>query len=450
MNDFTIGKIFAILVVCNSTLSIVFFSKFKIYRLLNPFVTGHFVLISIFGLRPLFMRYPNDFRFYGLDSVTGFNKATATGVIASLMLSLGFFISKNNLKLKVTSLNGSALQILRRSRSISWAIMLLWVSFMVFFGGFSVLSLLLKGRSDELNARFKGVPILLQALPAASFIIFSSSLIILLRVQKLKVSYYFELIILFFLTASPSAFLGDRRIIVPMAICLMLVFFYRHKDLSLGFVSLFFFFIATTVLTIYPYVRSSGARQGVNLATATFRFLKDNGIVEVFRGYLVKNDTEMFNFVSFLIPRLGVDFQYGYGRGTFIDLFRESLPSFLELSHTWSDKLLTSMFGEGCAAGLCPVPSLVGVLLYDYGIIGVGIGFLLVGILVRRFEANIDYATNFKLIFAITMGCYGPVIVRGSSIAMIWIALNVSLVGFVAHKYIFHNNFIRTVEVENP
>ncbi len=449
MNDFSTGKYLALLLTCNSLASIIIFSRFKMYNLLHPFVTAHAVLMSIFGLRPLVMRYPTDFAFYGLDSVTGFNTAVIAGLTGSIALSLGFMFSKPGRRSELTDPILSKDQILGRARVLSIFIMLIWLGFMVLLGGTSILKLLLQGRSDEFNSNFRGVPILLQALPASSFIIFSSSLLILGRLERISRSSKIQLICLFLLTAAPSALLGDRRIIFPMAICMFLVLLQMKRDFRVGILSSLGLLVASLVLTIYPYVRSSGAREGINLPTAAYNFFRENGVYKVLQGYLVKNDTEMFNFVSFLTSQMGKEFQFGYGRGTFIDLLRETLPSALEASNTWSDMILTKMFGEGCASGLCPVPSLVGVLFYDMGFLGVAGGFFLLGFLAKKYDGLISVAGGLKFVSTLTFGAYCAVIVRGSSIAMIWVAMNVIIVANFGLKLVFSNYNLRIKKLDH-
>ena len=439
MNDFSSGNFFALLTIINSLVSIIGFSKLRIFSLLNPFVTAHMVLISIFGLRPLVMHYPFDFSFYGLDAVTGFNASARLGFVASSTLTLGFLAAKPSKVSLVPDFRHSTKNILRRARIVSLSLFALWLVFMIFVGGSSVFSLLAKGRSTELNSYFSGVPIALQALPAASFVVFCASILILKRHESLGKWIRVELVALFLLTAAPSALVGDRRIIVPMAICMLITIFSDFKSFRLGIFSSLGFSLIGLVLTIYPFVRSSGARNETNLLSATYIFFQDNGLSQVVRSFLVKNDTEMFNFVSFLSPRMGDEYQYGYGRGTFVDLFRESLPSALSASHTWSDMILTKMFGGGCASGLCPVPSLVGVLMYDFGILGVAAGFFLIGFFMRRFETLLTHSGGIKLVATLTLGAYCAVIVRGSAVAMIWIALNVIFLSYLGLKFVFQN-----------
>ncbi len=393
--------------------------------------------MSIFGLRPLVMRYPTDFEFYGLDSLTGFNRAVAAGLIASLSLSIGFFFAKPYVREVSEKEFYLKKDIVMRARMISIILMILWVILMIVIGGTNVLTLLSQGRSEALNLSFVGVPVLLQALPASSFIIFSVSLLVLGRSERISTANSIELVTLFVLTATPSALVGDRRIIVPMTISLLFVVFQNRRDLRLGVFGFLGFLVIGLILIIYPFVRSSGARAGVNLPTATYQFFQENGLVEVVHNFLVKNDTEMFNFVSFLMAQMGNEFKFGYGRGTIIDIFREALPSSLSASHTWSDMILTKMFGGGCGSGLCPVPSLVGVLFYDMGFLGVVVGFILVGFFARKYDALLSSSSGLKLISAFTFGGYCAVIVRGSSIAMIWIALNVIIVSYLGHKLVF-------------
>lgn len=443
MSDFTVGKYFALLQILSSLGSILFYAKFRIFYLLSPLVMANLVLVSIFGLRPLVMQYPDDFSFYGLDAVSGFNQAAMFGFLATLALNFGFYISNPNEKPTMEYANKPNEKLLKKSRNISVAMMILWLILMLIIGGTSILSILAKGRSDDLNALFRGVPILLQAMPAASFMIVASSMFILLRFEKLTLLRKLEIAFLFSITAAPSALLGDRRIILPMAIVMLYVIFYNKREVKLNlFTSLIFLFVAA-FLAIYPYVRSSGARQNSNLIVASLTYLHNNGIQEVFRGYLVKNDTEMFNFVSFLTPRMGKEFQYGLGRGTIIDLFREALPSSLSASHTWADMILTKMFGEGCASGLCPVPSMVGVLLYDFGLAGILFGFLLLGSACKKFIFLISNSVGIKFVVTLIFGAYCSVIVRGSSIAMIWICLNIVILTYIPIRILFKKSSIQ-------
>lgn len=439
MNNFSLGRYLALLLIIHSVFSIIVFSRFRIYYLLNPFVTAHAVLLSIFGLRPLAMRYPIDFAFYGLDSVSGFNSSVIAGLVASLSLTLGFVFSRPSSSAKSGDSQFSKNEVLNRARRISFIIMIIWLGLMVWIGGASVISLLSQGRSDELNAKFRGVPILLQALPPSSFIILSTAMLVLSRIEIISSIRKVELLFLFVFTAAPSALLGDRRIIFPMAICLLLVLLQKKKSYRLGVISSLGFLSVGLILTIYPFVRSAGARNGLNLPTALYRFFRENGLLEVFRGYLVKNDTEMFNFVAFLTSKVGNEFPFGYGRGTFIDLFREALPSSLTASHTWANMILTKMFGGGCATGLCPVPSLVGVLFYDLGILGVAVGFFLLGFLAKKYEGVVSSSSGPMLVPCIVFGAYCAVIVRGSAVAMIWIALNIVLVAQIGLKLAFRN-----------
>lgn len=440
MNDFSLGRYLALILIIHSVFSIIIFSRFRIYYLLNPFITAHAVLLSIFGLRPLAMRYPIDFAFYGLDSVSGFNSSVIAGLVASFSLTLGFVFSRSSSSAKYGDFQFSNNEVLNRARRISLIIMIIWLGFMVWIGGASVLSLLAQGRSNELNASFRGVPILLQALPPSSFIILSTAMLVLSRVKIISNVRKVELLFLFVFTAAPSALLGDRRIIFPMAICLLLVLLQKKKSYRLGVISSLGFLSVGLILTIYPFVRSAGARNGLNLPTALYRFFRENGLLEVFRGYLVKNDTEMFNFVAFLTSKVGNEFPFGYGRGTLIDLFREALPSSLTASHTWADMILTKMFGGGCATGLCPVPSLVGVLFYDLGILGVAVGFFLLGFLAKKYEGVVSSSSGPMLVPSIVFGAYCAVIVRGSAVAMIWIALNIILVAQIGLKLAFRNS----------
>lgn len=74
------------------------------------------------------------------------------------------------------------------------------------------------------------------------------------------------------------------------------------------------------------------------------------------------------------------------------------------------------------------------------GILGVALGFFLLGFLAKKYDGVVSTSSGLILVSTVIFGSYCVVIVRGSSIAMIWIALNVILVGHFGLKLVFRNH----------
>ena len=111
--------------------------------------------------------------------------------------------------------------------------------------------------------------------------------------------------------------------------------------------------------------------------------------------YLTSYDTEMLNYVAVVGPRLGAAIPYGLGRGTLGDLVIFPIKHFsLQL---YSDQMLERLFVENGCASVCPVESEVGVLLFDFGLVGVALGMALTGYALRKIEQRLLVATSRRL-----------------------------------------------------
>jgi hypothetical protein len=396
--------------------------------LLSPFSLSVLTLCSIFGARPLFMLRSGDFSLYGLNTASGFNEAAALGTLALVSVSVGYAASAVRPRQRPERLGPD-------TRSHEWrgsfsaycvvAAMLitLWFVSIVAVGGASLLPVLFGGRSQLVTQQLAGVPALFSAAPAAGAVLVSLGRIRIERVAPLlrRQSIMFWLIIA--AAVIPPAALGTRRFLLPCLLAALIATvrprFDRLVNLRIAVGSVLGF----VALAVVPFVRSAGSRNpGTGLVGASRDYISEVGVGGAVEPYFLSYDTEMFNYVSYLAPRLGTDFPYGYGRGTIVDFMLNPLPASLTPTATWSDQLLTSIFGGGCATVACPVPSMVGVLLYDLGVLGVLIGCLLAGAVMQRAGSRLRFADGGHLGLILTFAAFTPVLVRGNTTNVAYLA----------------------------
>ena len=80
----------------------------------------------------------------------------------------------------------------------------------------------------------------------------------------------------------------------------------------------------------------------------------------------------------------------------------------------------------------CPVPSVVGIMLYDFGWLGISLGMLLIGWSCRKFDVLSVRVRGVKLLALIVVGASAAAIWRGNSISQLWIATNVFVISYAA------------------
>lgn len=394
------------------------------------------------------------FDFYGINIVGGFNGATVVGLVSVLALILGYAFGKLSARPHFTEAAGLRVsaesayprvgerQILSNvsddrenfhASLIRIAFLYVILVFLVYLGtlvvlggGFGLILNSLGGRSAEVNEGSSNVPVLIPALPVAAAAALAVCRIVVARRRALRASeevYYWSG---FVLLVVPPAVLGNRRFLLPTAIALLLGAAYSQWNRKVGLRLGVGAGVGLLALMIFPFVRSAGSRTGrTDLVGAMLDYFQSSGLKGTLDGFFLSYDTEMFNYVSFLWAHLITDVPLGYGRGTFGDALLAPVPSALAPWPSWSNYLLQSTFGVGCAQGVCPVPSLSGVLLYDLHLPGVILGFLILGAMCSKFEGVFLRASGVRLTSLLVFASFTPIIIRGNSVAILWIAVNV-------------------------
>jgi len=406
--------------------------------LLSPFSLVLLILVSIFGARPLLMADAQNFDFYGISVEAGYDEAAWVGLIAIVSLIVGYGFGALALpKLKMTAprpvVDFLEAPVFRRGFVLSVITLFGYVLALILFGGgLSLVLQSLGGRSAEVNAGSTNMPVLIPALPVAAAIAVAwvrSEVARSRHLTRREEIYYWASFVLLVL---PPAVLGNRRFLIPTVIVFLIgaASSVWRKRLSLRICIVAG--VGILALMIFPFVRSAGSRTGSSdLLGAMIDYFGESGLRGTLDGFFLSYDTEMFNYVSYLAPHLGRDLEFGMGRGTIGDALLAPIPSAFAPASSWSNHILTSVFGVTCAQGVCPVPSIVGVLLYDLSYLGVVGGMLAIGFAASRFEPAFHRSSGPKLVVLIAIAGFAPIVARGNSVAIAWIALNSILAALV-------------------
>ena len=407
--------------------------------LVSPFSTCMFVLVSVFGIRPVLMAADDQFVFYGIDVRDGFDKATQIGLLAVVCLAGAYFTYGTRTVRSVDVVDAEPTLSIERSAKIGLVLTGLWLAAMAAAGGgVGFVTVLFTGRNAATRAAIEGLPNLISALPTAAAVLVSATRIETQRHRPLTRSETTWFWLTTAVTLLPPLALGTRRFLLPSVIAVALAICvpkWRQRvplrTAALGVLSFL-------VLIAIPFVRSTGSRTGrTDVVGAIGDFFGREGLSGALNRYFLSYDTEMFGYVSLLSSRLGSQIRYGHGRWLFGDLALSPLPHGLVTklgTQLRSDEILTQTFGTSCLRGVCPVPSLPGVLLSDFGVIGVGLGMIAVGFLCARFEREMPRSRGTRLLFLLTVGSFAPVLIRGNSPNLLWISMNVFLIALAAWK----------------
>jgi hypothetical protein len=402
--------------------------------LISPFSLSLFMVVSIFAVRPLMMMDHGGYDFYGIDVLSGFTLTTQIGFLAIVSISGGYFFRyflSRNRPAKVGQFG-----LLQRPAwdvsvtSAFWAavfLILLWlVIMMVVGGGFGFVVQMFGGRSADLNANSANMPVAVPAIPTAAAIVMAIARIGTERLRALTRRETLLFWIACFLAVVPPSASGSRRFLIPSLVAALLAVMYTRWNKIIPFRAVAVGFVAFLALSIFPFVRSAGSRTGrTDLIGAMLDYFGESGVRGTLDSFFLSYDTEMFNYVAYLSPRLGDSIPYGFFRGTIGDVLLAPIPSALAPMRSWSDELLSLAFGAGCGVGVCPVPSLVGVLFYDLSFPGLIIGLILFGMWIQGFDRALFSANGARLALVVTFGSFVPIIVRGNSVGIAWIAFNI-------------------------
>ncbi|WP_143696040.1 O-antigen polymerase [Williamsia sp. 1138] len=432
--------------------AIVIATKGRVGYLISPFSVSMALLIAIFGIRPLLISSDQDHLFYGYSVASGYLSAVLVGGVAILSLTLGYWlISTSGVHSeKVSAANGhnpaqarssDPLQpddVMTRIGQLSAstmaiicvALVMSWVSLMVVAGGGpGVLTEMAGGRSDATALATENLPLIVYSLPAAAAYVACFWRVAVERIDS-NLSGGSKLIFWAVILASlaPPALLGNRRFILPCVIAAVIA---SNLPLSkwtarVSAVKIVLSIVVVTVLAAIPYVRSAGSRQaGDNLLSALSGYINTEGFGGVFTNFFRSYDTEMYDYIALISPKLGGAVPYGLGRGAFVDIGVAALPAGTVQIPSWSNQLLVENFGQTCASGICPVPSFAGTAYFDFGYLGVAVFGIALGIASRKFENIVHNYRGLAFLAILIAGSLPATAVRGNFPSQIWIGLNI-------------------------
>lgn len=394
------------------------------------------MLVAIFGVRPIMMVAHDRYNFYGGNNIeSGFAVASWVGLLSVFFLLVGYVIMSAARPVppaapsfKTPSVRMSEMSIANAS-VIALLILLSWLVLMAATGGgVSYVLLLFQGRGAGGESALAGVPAVVPALPVVAGVLLAYARI---NVQRLRAITTKENLLywgVIAVTIVPPSALGSRRFLLPSILAAVLGSLVPHWSRKVTWRMVGLAVVGFLALSIIPFVRSSGSRTGrTDLLGAMGDYFGERGIGGTLENFFLSYDTEMFNYVAFLSPRLGSTIEYGLGRGTVVEALLSPIPAAFsrDLGPRWSNEILIQAFGGPCGISYCPVPSVSGVLFYDLGLPGVVVGMTLVGALMYRFEWNFLNASGAKLLTLLTLGAFVPQLVRGSTISQLWIAAQI-------------------------
>lgn len=431
-------------------ISWLFATRLRFGSVVSPFSTVLLMLIAIFGIRPILMMQAQNFNFYGINIRSGVESASIIGFVAVLtfIAAYGFAISlkRNQFRSDDASrpartgglserpgIDNAAPPAPHYSFSAAIALVLAWfASMIVLGGGIGYLRVLFAGRSSDASIAFSGVPAVVLALPVVAAIVLATTRFKFERHTKYSARQNFLYWLVGVLCIVPPSALGNRRFLIPSLIALVigaLAVRWRRRIPIKWIVLSVAGFLA---LAIFPFVRSAGSRTGSSdLIGAMSEYFGSEGISGTLNGFFLSYDTEMFNYIAYLAPRLGETLPYGMGRGTVGELLVAPIPAAFTPYTAWSNELLVQAFGGACGVVFCPVPSVVGTFYYDLALPGVVAGMLLLGLLTATFEQRFITSTGLQSLTLLALAGFAPVIARGNPIAQLWIVTQVIIVAWI-------------------
>ncbi|TFD83906.1 oligosaccharide repeat unit polymerase [Cryobacterium lactosi] len=413
-------------------------TRFRQGRLVSPFSVSMLMLVAIFGARPLLMLSTSTYDFYGFDVVSGFEDAAIIGFVAVVCLAAGnlFGAIMGRQRAGVARTNPNRLnqpsefekpqpRLLPAVSAIAAVSVLgIWIIAMIVLGGgVAYIAVLFAGRSQAAGETLLNVPALVPALPVIAALVVALTRFRFERFIPYTARQSAVYWIVVALCIIPPSALGTRRFLIPSIVAALLGACGPGWTRTLRLRWLIGAAAAFIALAIFPFVRSAGSRTGdTSLVGAMGEYFSSEGIQGVLNSFFLSYDTEMFNYVAYLAPRLGDSLPYGFGRGTLGEALLAPIPANILPFQTWSNELLLQAFGGTCAQAVCPVPSVVGTLYYDLAFPGVVIGMLVLGLLCAGFESRL-WASQGKMTgLLLLLAGFATVIVRGNPISQLWIA----------------------------
>lgn len=425
------------LTLCIGVVGIVAITGLRRGSLLSPASVTLVMLVAIFGVRPIMMVSRDNYRFYGGTNILdGYAVAAYVGLVSVTAFLLGYLVSASGRNRTVVADAPARLVEVPRPLNVGLAgrtslgVLILWLALMILAGGgVSYLGVLFQGRGAGGEAALAGLPAIIPALPVVAALLVALARIETERIRPLTVREKCWYWLVLVLAVIPPTALGSRRFLLPSLLAALIAAMGTRWSKIVTLRMIVLAFASFLALSVIPFVRSSGSRTGSpGLLGAMRDYFGERGIGGTLENFFLSYDTEMFNYVAFLATRLGDSIEYGWGRGTIGEALVSVIPAGISPYPRWSNVILIEAFGGACGVSYCPVPSASGVLFYDLGLAGVFVGMCLLGALSARFEANFIASNGSKLVILLTLASFTPQIIRGNSIAQLWIAIQIIVV----------------------
>lgn len=402
-------------------------------RFLAPDSIVAAILAATFGIRPLF---PDRFKEWTVNGYVptpdGIFLAAVIGTVGLGAIAVGATLHRSHPERYLAASHGDEVRDLSPLKvlSVSAVSTLAYLGLLTLFLGNA--SVFKDGRTVETAQ--SGVPEIVFMIPLAGSIAVAMCLI---SKRNVDISHRATLLLL---AASAIPVLavsqaGSRRLIIPALMIPMIAALMRrprplrawHIGAGVG---------GVLVLATVPYVRAAGARApGESLAGALIRHIGDTGPVGVIRPFFTQWDTGMLDYTAVVAERLD---RFGLGLGTLVEFLTRPLPSTIQpFGTSFSDQLLTDLYGGGCWDPYCPVASAPGVLYFDGGYIGVAVGGIFIGYWLRRI-ANLwqhnEALTDGRVIAVCIVAAYALVFARTNSIHALWWVIYTLLIAFAVER----------------
>lgn len=416
-------------------------------RLFSPTSMSCLMLMAIFGIRPIAIHFWGGPLLYGIDPSSGFRFAQRVGMLSAIGFAAGTavagtkpnFAASNSAPRRITR-SGNRQEIdfsrltARAVLRVSIVGLCLGILLVVAKGGVAGARAIVGGRSEAASAVIEGLPVFVLVLPLLGSVAAAIYILCVAGNRKLAAGEALTIAAAVMVSAISNITLGNRRFIIPSLLVPLaaIIFARRGKLPRLAVPALP---VTLGIFLVLPFVRSAGARTpGQSLTSAIVDRLVSGGVVGSLRNFFTSYDTEMFDYIALIGPRLGSSVPYGAGRGTFLEFVQYPLPGSLA-GPMYSDSLLQAFYG---AQKVRPVESSPGTLVFDFGLIGMMIGMFAMGWFLRRIERAVSgggKSNAYMACFAVLAG-YAPVIARTDSTQAVWWTLyTMSLVFLVRAFY---------------
>lgn len=405
-------------------------TRLYVFRMLSPFSLSLLLLVSIYGVRPLLILSAGESGFYSLNTSDGFAVASFVGLAAVASFCLGYWLRTGGSlepegTVHVRSPGLLAVFAISVAATLAW-----FAAFSAIGGGWSAIAVLFSGRSAQASELTAGIPNLLFALPVGAGICLSFARIQAEKVRQLRRSELLVFWIGVLVTCVPATSLGGRRFLIPILLSAVLAASAsRPARRARAYVAASLAVVVVALMAI-PFTRSQGSRSSrADLFGSVLEYVSTEGPLGVVERFALDYDTEMFDYVAYVAPRLGSSIPYGLGRGTVGDALLNPFPTDLLPFTPWSEQLLVNLFGGGCGQPFCPVASMPGALFFDFGFVGVVVGMILAGIAARVISGRLLHAHGIGLLALLATASFFPLMVRGNPANQAWILINVIAVG---------------------